>query len=315
VIPDWAKPYNQAMASTRIRVYDVIKFFSGDKDYVLEIRNPVRKYDAVIFQKTFGNRALELAKKMRSLGTKVLLDINVNYYDATSKYVSDQQFQSIRSFTAYADAIITTNEFLGDYVRKLFPNKRIFVIEESIDDSYFMFSKVRFNHERTLVWAGYADKASELTMISDLLLRLYKQMSFRIILICEKNPMINIDCIPIGYLRYKQAKIAQQLTVGDIFIAPRDLSDSYNLSHSFTKVGTAMAAGLPVIASAVPSYLGSPAVICRTKADWLRNFKNLLADDTYMKQLSRKGLQYVKEHYSVGRVYEKYRGMFEYLLA
>jgi glycosyltransferase involved in cell wall biosynthesis len=315
VIPDWVKPYHRAMASTRIRVYDVIKAFDDDKDYVLELWNPLRKYDLVIFQKKFDSGALRLASKLKSIGTKVVLDANVDYYDSTSKYVSNTQYRDIHAFTESADAVVMPTKYIESHVKKLLPSKKTFVIEESIDNYYFRFRKKDFGRARTIVWAGYAPKASEVLLISDVLQQIHTVNPFRIILICEKDPKIEINSIPIDYVRYDHARIAEQLLLGDIFIAPRDLSDSYNLGHTFTKIGTAMAVGLPVIASAVPSYLDSPAVICKDKSDWLGNLGFMIRDDAYLKQLSERGVEYAKENYSTAVIKEKYRKLFNSMLA
>jgi glycosyltransferase involved in cell wall biosynthesis len=315
VINGFFAPYHKVMASTRIRVYDVIKMFFGDKNFLVELYNPLRTYDIVIFQKKFDEAALSLARKLKTRGTKIALDINVNYYDSGSQFITKEQNKDIIIFTKFVDRAITPTVFLQETIKKLFPEKPVEVIEESIDKIYFKKKKISFNSSPVnLIWSGYAAKASELRLIEKVLKELYKKWQFNLILICEKNPHLTIGEIPVYFEKYNHYCIPDQLLKGDIFIAPRDLNDSYNLGHSFTKIGVAMAVGLPVIASPVPSYRNSPAILCENKEEWKENLEKMLNDISFLRCLSNEGRRFVKEIYSVQVIKSKYTKMFKELV-
>lgn len=306
-------PYKQVMASTRLRVYDVIKNFRRDEDYSLGWYSPKRKYDMVIFQKHFSADAYELAKKIQSSGVKVVLDINVDFYNK-SAYILPYEFDDAFKFTEIADAVLTTTEYLKEIISRSFPNKKIFVIAEGIDNSYFKVEKKFFNIPLNLIWCGYSSKAKEILLISDVLKELHDDYKFTIILITEKDPLLSIGNIPIQFLYYEHSKVPDLLVKGDIFIAPRDLTNTYNLGHSFTKIGIAMAVGLPVISSPVPSYIGSPAVLCNGKAEWKINLARMLTDLDYLKVLGNMGRNFVRDCYSPRRIKEKYKLFFDEML-
>jgi len=308
-------PYTKTMASTRIRVYDVIKMFFREDNFAVELYNPLKSYNVVIFQKRFDNNALILAKKLKSKKTKIVLDINVNYYDLDSSFINRQQYKDILNFTNFADAVIVPNEFLRDTIKKYFPKKPITVIEESINNFFFRKKKIFFNLSfPTLIWAGYSVKSSELLLIRDILIDLYKSKNFKIVLITERSPNLIMNEIPIYYEKFNYSKFPDQLLKGDIFIAPRDLSDNYNKAHSFTKIGVAMAVGLPVIASPLPSYFNSPAILCRDKKSWKLELKKMLNNQQFLEQLAEKGIIFVKKHYSEMVIKKKYINLFKSLL-
>ena len=317
VINGFLLPYSKVMASTRIRVYDVIKMFFDDRDFLVEIYNPFRKkYEIVIFQKKFDRAALLLAKRLKTSDkAKIVFDINVNYYDLSSKYITKQQHEDAIAFTEIADMVIVPSIFLNKQISKLFPDKTVEVIEESINDIFMRKRKINFNLQNpALIWAGYSHKAFELLLIQDILVDLYDEFRFKIILISDKNPKLVIGKIPIYFEKFDYSKFPDQLLKGDIFIAPRNLTDPYNLGHSFTKIGVAMAVGLPVIASPVPSYIGSPAVICEDKKCWKIYLKKMFTDIVFLKKLSIEGRKFVEAHYSTRVVKQKYRDLFKKLL-
>lgn len=314
VMNEFLAPYSKVMASSRIRVYDVIRMFWHDKDFVAELYTPFRKYSIVIFQKKFDKRAFGIAKKLKERNTKVLLDINVNYYDVSSKYIQKKQSEDVIRFTELADGVIATTTFLKESIKTIFPKKRVWVIEESIEDKFFEEKKEKFIKPLKLIWCGYSVKARELLLIADVLISLYKKINFELILICDKAPKVKIGDVPIIFIKYNHSEIPALLSKGDIFITPRELNDSYNLAHSFTKIGVGMAVGLPVIASPVPSYKNSPAILCADKEEWKENLERMLTDIPSLEYLSQKGREYTKENYSSQVIKTKYKRLFTALL-
>src|SRR3972149_2042426 len=305
--------YGRVMASTRLRVYDVINNFQNSKDYFLELYKPWKKYDVVIFQKKFDDKALRLAQKLKKKGVKIILDINVNYYDRTVLNTSAMpQHNQIIQFTQIVDGIIASTEYIKNYAKKLFPEKKIICIPENITDNFFSVRKKtkEKNDHLKLMYVGYAVKAIEVLDIEKVLRELHKNYNLSLLLICDKNPEILVDGIKVGFIKYKQRKIHKQMLGGDIFIAPRDLSNSYNSGHSFTKIGYPMSIGIPVIASKVSSYAGSPAILCESPTDWYDNLSLLLKDTQRREAIAKDGITYCKENFSESVITKKYLSFF-----
>lgn len=309
--------YGRIMASTRLRVYDVINSFSDDKKYFLELYKPWKKYDIVIFQKKFDEQAIKLAAKLKQKKIKIVLDINVNYYDpsALGKMYLYMYNQAI-DFAKIADGIITSTEYIRYFLKKIFPEKNIICIPENITDNFFLLNKVakENNNDLKLMYVGYAIKAKEVLIIKDVLQKLRENYNFSLIFICEKNPKISINGIKIKFIKYKQKEIHRQMLEGDIFIAPRDLSYSYNLGHSFTKIGYPMSVGIPVVASNIPSYEKSPALLCKNGKEWQNNLKKLLNSFESREKLGKLGIEFCKNNYSTDLIKNRYINFFKEII-
>lgn len=300
-------PYNQVMASTRLRVYDVIKNFSNDPNFFLELYKPWKKYDIVIFQKSFDEKALRLAKNLRNQGVKIVLDVNVNFYDKKALIKRDPNApEQITEFTKICDYIITTTSYLKNYINDLFPGKPIYVIPENITQNFFSVQKKHQNNTPTLLYVGYSIKAKEIFLIEDVLKNLRKKYNFKILFICEKDPKINIDQIETEFLKYNQKKIHKQMLLGDIFISPRDTKDPYNLGHSFNRIGYPMSVGIPVIASTLPSYKNSPALLCDNNKGWIENIEKLMRSPKLRGEVGQKGIDFCKENFSSSIIKKQY---------
>lgn len=139
--------------------------------------------------------------------------------------------------------------------------------------------------------------------------------SLRYLFICERDPKIKLQNIPTEFIYYNQKTIAYDALKGDLFLAPRDLHDAYNLGHSFTKIGIPMALGIPVVASPIPSYEGSPAILLNSNdACWYDTIEELLLDPKRCTQLSLEGRNYCKKHFSSEVIVLMYKELFGRIL-
>jgi len=314
VVPQ-IKTYNRVIASTRIRAYDIINNFYNDNTYKLELFSKRGKYDIVIFQKKFDKKAYQLAEKLKKKKIKIVLDVNVNYFENRTQMISEKQNQNIINFSKLCDAIIVSSEYIKTFIEEMHINIPVYLIEESINKKYFSTYKKIKPKTKNLIWSGFSVKAKEILLISNVLEKLKQKYNFKLIIIAEKNPNLNIKNIQIEFIKYNEKKITAQLLNGDIFIAPRNLNEKYNLGHSFTKIGVAMALGIPIIASPLPSYINSPAIICNNNVEWYSRLEELLIQENEKtEKLSKKGIQYCKQNLGIDNISTKYESLFSNLL-
>lgn len=306
-------PYNWVMASTRIRVYDLILSYGGDSEFIVELYVPFRRYDVVVFQKVFDWKARILAAKLRKKGTKILLDLNVNYFDDVSSYIKTEQRRDLERFLDFCDGVICATREVAICARK---NTRlpVWVVEESIHQKYFNATKQPRNPPRIFVWSGYSCKAKELYHIKEVLSDMGKKFDFSICVIAEKNPALHIPNVPVRFIKYDEKNIVRLLQKGDVFLAPRDLSDSYNRCHTFTKIGVAMALGIPAVASPVPSYRGSPAMFCTSTKSWKKSLQSLLEGKEDLACLSKSGREFCKRKHGIEAIRPEYDRVFKEVL-
>ncbi|MBC8465157.1 MAG: hypothetical protein H8D63_02200 [Parcubacteria group bacterium] len=301
------------MASTRIRAYDVIRFFSGDMDIRVGLYIPFRRYDVVVFQKVFDARAYKRAIALRRQGVRIVLDINVNYYDTESKKILPSQRDAIMRFTCICDAVIVSSHYIAGVVKELFPDTEVVVIEESLHGKYFLKRKDVSHKPKTLIWVGYYPKAGDITQIRDVLIDIFEANPFQIIIVSNREHKIDLGPIPVSFVPYCERDIVAHILHGDIFIAPRDVHETYNQGHTFTKIGVAMALGIPVCASPIPSYGGSPAYICHTSEDWSTSLRQLINDEQKRQECSERGIVYCKERCTPEVIMPLYKKLFQAL--
>lgn len=300
--------YSLAMASTRLRVYDPILWFENDKNCIVECFNPHRSYDVVIFQKYFDDTALALAKRLKEQGTVVVLDINVNYYTSASEHIEEVPREQVYRFTDLADCVIAVSPALKNIIESKFPRKKVFLIEEAVPEKFFQRKVVPHNPPKTFLWIGYGWKVTELELIKDLLSRLAGEYGVNLLTIGGNS--VDLGEMKVKKFAYREWSVHKKMRAGDVFISPRDLSDPYNLTHAFTKIGIPMAMGIPVVASPIPSYKQSPALLCATKEDWEKTLIAIAAGEYDLHELGKKGSEYVWKHYRPEKIKEDYKYLF-----
>ncbi|MDW3192759.1 MAG: glycosyltransferase [Cytophagales bacterium] len=307
--------YSKVDASTRIRVYDIIETFRNNREFHLELYRNHRYYDIVIFLKTYNASAQTLAIKLQQQGTRIVFDININIFEKGSNFVTTKQLEEGIAFANISDAIITNSPHTLSILRQRFTEKVTYMINETLSNNYFRIREINDSDSLTLIWIGYAHKAAALLQIKNVLEELHQNTPLIVIIVAEKEPDLSLLTVPIEFRAYQHNRIPEHLAQADIFIAPRDLTDTYNLGHSFTKIGVAMAAGIPVVASPVPSYLDSPAICCSSKEEWIRAITKLYTDRTFRESLIVRGKKYCSDHYSLESVQSDYLNLFRRISA
>lgn len=302
---DDIQPYNKAMASIRIRCYDVMKYFRK-QGISVELYKPFKKYDAVFFSKTCYDSSVKIAEKLHKQGVKI-------YFESFCEYLNDDNTQSHEKDNILR--ILEVADIVGvpsDVQRQAFIKRHndVRMIPESVDRSFFKEIKHHsLNRYVNLIYCGYSAKAKDTLCIRDVIKKIQKEYGSRMIYVCEKDPCI--QGLAYHYIPYNQKKIPSLLRMGDIMIAPRPMEGIENRGHSFTKAAYPLAVGLSVVASPLPSYLNTPVILCNTEHEWYDKLKNLIENPDMRNRLAKQGSQYVKDNYSIEVIGEKYVGILK----
>lgn len=304
-------PYGNVQASTRIRCLDIINFLRK-QNIKTGLYWRFGKYDVVIFQKSFSEKHYAIARKLRSSGTKIILDVNVNYFEKQGEttQVTENQIRNIHRFLGLTATVLVSSPYLKDVAEKYHPDVRY--IPEHIGTIGVHPSKTLSNPIK-LLYCGYAVKANCVLLISDVLDELSKECDFEMLFVCDKDPSLKLP-FRTSFIRYNQRNLINLLRQGDIKIAPRKLDNSYDFGHSFTKIGYPMSVGLPVVASPVPSYQGSPALLASNDKEWLQHLGLLTEDAAEYQRLSQAGMSFVRDNYSLQRIGKMYLELFSNVL-
>ena len=302
--------YDKVMSSTRIRCYDIINYLNK-KDILSELYKENKEYKIVVFQKAFDQKHIALARRLNDKGCTTIFDINVNYLEKKGgaiDYILEKQTINVKKMIKISSTVIVPTQYLFNVYSKYSNN--ISLIEESIPDDFFKTKKKHLQESQiNLLYVGYAIKANELSLIKKALQSLHREFGVKLLLICEEDP--KLDIIPYEFRRYDQKKIPKLILEGDIKIAPRDLSNSYNLGHTFTKIAYPMAIGLPVVASPVPSYKDRVAILCEDEDCWYEEVKGLIESAERRERLGNSGRRFVMDTFNIRKIGKQYIELFK----
>lgn len=303
---DEIKPYKKAWASIRIKCYDVIKYFDSI-NIATEIYKPFKKYPIVVFVKTSTDKSAKKAERLKSSGYKIIYNAYCDHLTDPTRNDSER-INTIRILQCSDIVVVCTEEQKQQFEQF---HKKVVLIYESIPEEYFSTMKEHTEKEcPTLIYCGYAHKAKDTLAIKNVLKKLIEEEKCKILYLCDKDP--KIDDLQYEYLQYDQSIIQEQLLQGDIAIAPRKTDGIELLSHSFTKVALTGAIGLPTVASPVPSYLGSPVVICQDEEQWYIELSKLIESYELREKKGKELRDFIVHNYSLRVIGEQYRKLFIY---
>lgn len=298
---DDIQAYNRVLPSVRMRCYDMILEMErlGVK---AELYKPFKKYSAVIFTKTRKDSAVRLAEHLRKQATLVISDNYCEYLTDETK-TDDWERNNILRILSCSDFAITYS--VEQQKQFSVYHDKVFFINEGVQRVYFSKQKKYVEHPKvTLIYSGYSHNAKYIEIIHDVIAKLQEQYGCRLLLLCEKDPKLHN--LTYEYIHYEQKKVVDQLLLGDIMIAPRPMKEIEKMQHTLSKIASPMAVGLPVVASPVPAYKDSPAILCSTEEEWYNALENLIKNISEREEIGTKSREYVKKNLTTEIIAERY---------
>jgi glycosyltransferase involved in cell wall biosynthesis len=252
-----------------------------------------QRYDAVVFLKSFDPSSLELARRLRGRDTRIVFDINVDYFTPASgefRYdtmaPTNTQREAAIAMAREADLVITASRHLATACAPF--ARRVEWLPDHVNfDLVPALRSTAPDGPVNLWWSGEAVKLLDLLAIEEVLRKFAGRYRLRLV----TSSLAALDKWKPGLkerfesmAREIKAEVIAFRTVpellrqygsGGFILSPRFLDNSYNLGHSEWKLTLGMACGLPAMASPVPSYVdlaGSAEAgairICSDTADW-----------------------------------------------
>jgi glycosyltransferase involved in cell wall biosynthesis len=273
-----------------------------------EFYQRAHQYDAVVVIKAFTESILEEVKWLKSQGTSVIFDANVNYYtiwgdyqDSNQHPTQDQQ-RAAKTITRLADHVIADSEYLRDVVRDFNPNVT-WIPDNVLTWMFHPGAPHGKSGQLRLIWSGVAAKSNELLLIREALASV---SNLELWLVSEKQP-IAFDSLakllPVRWFRYSDPYYAWLLGRADAIISPRHLNNGYNLGHTEYKITLGMARSLPAVASPQPAYIsaisrGGGGLICDSIADWVAALLRLRDDLAFRHAMGQAARRTVETDYA-----------------
>lgn len=161
-----------------------------------------------------------------------------------------------------------------------------------------------------ITWIGSPSTVKYLNLLRNVLIRLTEHIQFKLRII---GGDFNMEGVEVELLPWSSAKEFEYLATSDIGIMPLQETPWENGKCGF-KCIQYMAAGLPVVASALPANKeiivhGETGFIAKTEEEWFENLRLLLLDETKRAGMGKNGRVRVETKYSYqvwGPKYVKY---------
>jgi len=236
------------------------------------VYRPWRKYDAVIFLKSMGSRALNLLQRLKQRGVPCIFDINVNYFELGGKeYYSnmiptENQRHEVVAMAQSASAVIADSEFVAERSREYNP-KTLWVSDNVPMDLLPEYKPTRQGKRLRLLWSGESVKLFELLAAE----KTFIAVRDKVELVLVTNDLSALDrlvpdirkrldhllsVLSVRVVRFRSVQhLFQIYSEGGVFISPRFLDSPYNMGHTEWKIALAMACGRVALCSPVPSYV------------------------------------------------------------
>ena len=236
------------------------------------VYRPWRRYDAVIFLKSMGTRALDLLQRLEQQGVPCIFDINVNYFEPGGKeYFSnmiptEQQRHEVVAMAESATAVIADSEFIAGRSREY--NQRTLWVSDNVPmDLLPEYKPTRSGKRLRLLWSGESVKLFELLAAEKALIAVKDKVEIVLVTndlaaLDRLSPDIRkrldhlLSKLSVNVVRFRSIQhLFKVYSQGGIFISPRFLDSPYNMGHTEWKITLAMACGRVALCSPVPSYV------------------------------------------------------------
>ena len=284
---------------------------------------PWERYDAVVFLKSMSAESQQAARSLRARGTRVLFDVNVDYFTPASGTFyyqgmapTAQQRDAARRMADLSDALIADSSHLATVC--LQHHSHVRWIADDVDLRLAPpWRAWKPGAKLDLLWSGEAVKLFELLSVEHVL----RKLASRVRLVLITNSLTALDrwfdpwksrfesllqaveheIIPFQSIAVLLERYAQ----GGVFVSPRFLDNSYNLGHTEWKITLPMSCGRMAIGSPLPSYhdvakrsQGAGLRLCTTADDWEGTIDQVLSATIDLEAEEQAARAVVTNHYS-----------------
>jgi len=221
---------------------------------------------------------------------------------------SRRRRERFRRAVLNADVVSASNDYLAERARELSGPARVVVIPTCIDPTgYPLPEKTAPPVSRAaagleMVWIGSASTARALEQAANLLELIGRSVpGARLKVICDRFP--RFSHLPVKPVAWSSATEAAELAAADVGISVLP-DDDWSRGKCGLKVLQYMAAGLPVVASAVGVHgamveRGRSGFLAGKAEEWIDALRALAADPELARSMGRRGRKIVEERYSI----------------
>jgi len=260
-----------------------------------------------------GHQAVFVQKKrlagpvlgvLRRRGTRVLYDVDDAVMFASSRHADPESPARRRQFERMvrgSDGVIAGNAYLRDLAAR--HNPRVWLIPTCVDArKYAVRGPAADGAPPILGWIGGRKSLVFLKALAPALNRVAREFP-RAALAIVCNEFFEPGAMPVVRKEWSEATEAADVASFDVGLSPLP-DDPWSRGKCATKLLQCMAAGVPVVASAVGAHLeivtdGRDGFLARTEDEWVERIGRLLQDAERRRAMGLAGRRRVEEAYSV----------------
>jgi hypothetical protein len=327
------------IASVRIRCLNPLGELRR-QGYPVELYKAARRgsYAAVIFSKVYDEAIQAEAEKLRAAGAWVVLDLCDNhFYDAPGAEVARTASARLRRMLGLADELVASTEAMAEVLREETGGRTaVTVIGDAVEttiegvwiapwERWLAQRRLRALSERLgggsasrLVWFGSHGGPSgdhgigDLETLRPLLESLHSERPVSLTVIsnsAEKfERLIRPWRLPTHYLEWSPVTFLAALRLHEIAVIPiRD--NPFTRCKTNNRLVTALASGLAVVASSIPSYL--PFASACTLDDWSGGLRRYIFDPASRRRAVAAGQAVVDREWLLPVIADQWRRYFD----
>lgn len=327
------------VASVRIRCLNPLAELRRAQ-YPVELYDPARRetYSAVVFSKIYDDATQAEAARLRESGAWVVLDLCDNhFYDAGSSEVVRAASARLRRMLGLADELVASTETMAAVLREETGGRTpITVIGDAVETAIdaprtapwsrwlarrklrSLLSQLDASAATRLVWFGsHGGPAGEhgmgdLETIRPLLESLHGERPLSLTVIsnsAEKfERLISRWRLPTQYLAWHPATFLEALRAHEIALIP--IQDTpFTRCKTNNRLVTALAAGVAVVATGIPSY--RPFAGVAALDDWPGGLRRYIFDPEGRRQAVAAGQALVQREWTLPLIADQWRRYFD----
>lgn len=240
-VPTPYRDYDRVQSAIWIRALQMLEPMRA-AGWDVSLNNPFKRYDVAIYHRGMQRRSVGFVRFLKHIAHRVYWDTCVDYFDE-HEASSPLQVSCARQIAGLVDGVCVPTLGIAKSAERFSNN--VFVMPDPVNLSHFSARKTQVNLDSPIIgWSGVAKKAAFLATYADFL-------DGRTLIISESPPDLPFKY---DFLRWRYASFPVDLLKCDVAFLPRTLDSSYTVNNSSFKALVFAVLGIPVIASALPSY-------------------------------------------------------------
>jgi hypothetical protein len=318
----WKTVGDKNTAGSRLRAFIPIRVLSS-RGLNCALYNSPGDADIVIFQKTYTEQDISLAKDLRSSGKKVVLDLCDNhFYNPDDIPWMTERAQRLSRMIDVCHAVIVSSTELRRYVE----HPAVFFVNDAVEDVKQnplrrwlsrLNSSQRSPGKFSLVWFGNSGSEmprfgmADIQKVIDPLNNIDSDTPLILNVISDSQALFEKYTasakFETRFHTWRRENFSSLLSQNDVCIIPISLNP-FTACKTANRVIVSLLCGVPVVADVIPSYNEFLPFIA--SGDWKFNIASTLKGS---KDKVSKGIEYIHQHYNDERVVNEWNAVFKNL--